>query len=68
MRLGNAYSVLVRNPEKNILLGTCGRGREDIKWMLYRTEGGLDWISDKTWAAVKNVMNFGWLHTMQRML
>ena len=28
---------------------------------------GSDWISDKRWAAVDKVMNFGF-HTMQRIL
>jgi hypothetical protein len=67
VRLGNAYSVLVRNPEGKILLGTRRCRRGDIKMDLKQDGRGSDWISDKRWAAVNKVMNFGF-HTMQRIL
>jgi hypothetical protein len=66
-RLGNAYSVLVRNPERKILLGTRRRSREDIKMDLKQDGRGSDWIGDKRWAAVNKAMNFGF-HPMQRIL
>jgi hypothetical protein len=67
VRLGNAYSVLVRIPERNILQGTRRRRREDFKMDLRQDGRGLDWISDEWWAAVNKVMNFG-VHTMHRLL
>jgi len=67
VRLGNAYSVLVRNPERNILQGTRRRRREDIKMDPKQDGRGLDWISDERWAAVYKVMNLEF-HTMQRIL
>jgi len=66
-RLGNAYSVLVNNPERKILLGTRRRRREDIKMDLKQDGRGSDWISDKRWAVMNKVMNFGF-HTTQSML
>jgi hypothetical protein len=67
VRLGNAYSALLRNPERKILLGTRRRRRKNIKMDLKQGGRGSDWISDKGWAAVNKVMNFGF-HTVQRIL
>jgi hypothetical protein len=67
VRLGNAYNVLVRIPERNILQGTRRRRREDIKMDLKQDGRGLDWKSDERWVAVNKVMNLG-AHTMHRIL